>query len=299
MRNQEWIRRPVTIAALGMIAIATVALINTDQTQWPGLDSLLLASQEFIADDPKNGIVLPDGIWFWPAKGVGGECNSCLTSILEINKPWISRRSAKSNMLNCVYKKECKKVWASSKLKRTDDPHSQQSGDKDPEKELDKRQFYLNWDKAQLFAKFFGAPNRHSPTAVLTEWVPPVDPTGHALPITDTTASAEKCVMMILMSSSHSSPGRPIPSWLYFNPVDAAPYTSAAVAREGPHNATVLVSPQETCVMQVRSALAPLLFPRPRASRSRAPTMASAPHEMEGHDGAPRARRSSRPLCSS
>jgi hypothetical protein len=180
MRNlQEWIRIPITIAALGIIAIATVALIKTDGTQWLSLASLLQsASHEFIVDDPKNGLVLPDGIWFWPAKGIGRECNSCLASILQINKPWASRKSAKSNMLNCIYKKECKRAWASSKLKHTDETHSQQSADKDPEKELDKRQFYLNWEKAQLFAKFFGDPGQHSQTAVLTEWVPPVDPTG-------------------------------------------------------------------------------------------------------------------------
>ena len=182
MRKIIW-AKPVLATLTG--AIAAVALLIADCIQWSSVAALLQAGTEFIIADPQNGVVLPDGTWFWPAKGVGPDCNTCLASILKTNEPWGERKHPRTNILRCVYKPECKRAWEGTKLKKSIFESSQllpvkgEILNEESERELDWKQFDLNWRKAQLFSSFFGAPEVKSSKPVLTEWVPPVDPTGH------------------------------------------------------------------------------------------------------------------------
>ena len=182
MRNQI-LRKPVLVTLSGAMTI--IAILLADCIPWSHLNSLLQTGTDFTIADPKNGVIMPDGMWFWPAKGVGRECDNCLASILKSNDPWDPKHHPKAYMLHCVYQSECKKAWAPQKLKHVQrDPHqstalrSNEISD-ESEKKIDLMQFELNWKKAQLFASFFGPPDSKLPkVTVLTDWVPPVDPTG-------------------------------------------------------------------------------------------------------------------------
>jgi hypothetical protein len=185
MRNLLY-KKPVLATLSG--ALAAVTILIADCIHWPSVVGLLQSGTEFIFSDPQNGVVLPDGKWFWPSKGVGPECNSCLASIIKANEPWKAKKNPTEHMLRCVYKADCKHSWDGTKLKHVSfEPSLAKTNprvsDEAKERESDWRQFELNWKKAQLFASYFGAPgSKPGKLEVLTEWVPPVDPTGSPAP---------------------------------------------------------------------------------------------------------------------
>ena len=75
---------------------------------WLHLIGLLQIGTDFTIGDPKNGVILPDVCWLWPAKGVGRECDNCLASILKSNETWGPKHHPNAYMLHCVYQSECR-----------------------------------------------------------------------------------------------------------------------------------------------------------------------------------------------
>ena len=213
---KEMYRRKLVLGASSVTILALV-LIYCDSSKWPFVQTLV-QSPGFLGDQPLNDDILYDGKWFWPAKGVGSECNSCMLNILKQHQPWILRqRSYAEDALSCVYSVKCRKAATSAlmdSLHDSDPRASEESlaarknaADESPEQmlytafKLDQRQYDLNWRRAQAFSRLLGGPSQSPPPIVLTEWVPPLDPVG-----------------------------RPVPSWLAFRPVDLPPWLRPAPA---------------------------------------------------------------------
>jgi hypothetical protein len=214
MENDFHFRR--TLICFTSCALISVLVLYTNDFRRPSFSSDLSSPQEendFINNDPSNGAVLLDGSWFWPAQGVGTECNVCMKDILKKRHPWIlNEKSHPEDALSCVFYKDCRKASTDALIRALGGGgttsitmrlfSSRNAIKESPEQlmysanALDRRQYDLNWQKAQLFARHFGNPaSQHPPPIVLTEWTPPLDPVG-----------------------------RPVPSWLTFRPVDLPPW---------------------------------------------------------------------------
>ena len=212
--------RKFSVAVLGTVMVVLL-LAFSDSSSWPHFQTLLSSSTS--SSDPQTNDVLFNGMWFWPAKGVGSECNTCMSNVLKQHHPWnLKQRSYAEDALSCVYTAHCRKAATAALIDslHDSDPHTSieslsdhtNAMEESPEQmmytafKLDRRQYDLNWKRAQAFTRVLGGPSQNPPPIVLTEWVPPLDPVG-----------------------------RPVPSWLTFKPVDLPPWlqpTSAANARE-------------------------------------------------------------------
>eukprot|EP00960_Hanusia_phi_P059004 764046-Hanusia_phi.AAC.13 len=151
-------------------------------------------------------------------------CGSCMSEILRQNKPWSHAQIDTAEALQCM-KGDCERATEKATVNACLLSHpsvagSVQSGTSllaqrdfgkksssllstskasrpfivpgslfSEQKALDRQQLLLNWKRARVFARLAGSPSRGKGVKVFTEWVAPLDPQG-----------------------------RPVPSWLRFEP---------------------------------------------------------------------------------
>jgi len=196
---------PVRAVATGTLLLIAVALVS-------------------VSLKPGGPVILYDGWntvpeYAMPAATVvpqDAACESCMTRILKQHEPWNHAAYLDpEEAMSCV-RGDCEKAstqamrsagraverelqtqgsgssttqqLTEAKVSRGADSTSMEQFSYD-ERELDKQQLQLNWKRAKTFAHYFGKPNPKRVDLVMTKWVPPLDPTG-----------------------------RPVPSWLTFEP---------------------------------------------------------------------------------
>ena len=129
-------------------------------------------------------------------------CATCMASILNENKPWKTSLFDAGHALSCASEGSCAaQVLAAGGSHRsvgnTMSLAASEAAALGPSKEqlaydakqLDREQLTLNWNRARVFARYFGAPDAKKQDLVLADWVVPLD-----------------------------TMGRPVPAWLAFQP---------------------------------------------------------------------------------
>lgn len=132
-------------------------------------------------------------------------CATCMASILDTNKPWKTSYLDAGHALSCASEGDCAAEVLAAAGRRgaggssTMSLAASEAATLGPSKEqlaydakqLDKQQLALNWQRARVFARYFGGPDAKKQDLVLADWVVPLD-----------------------------TKGRPVPAWLAFQPTN-------------------------------------------------------------------------------